>query len=348
MLAEYGKTFEVVLYTFDEQDHSVPLRVEHRCVPWLPGGYGFRHLVYYLWLVWEAPRMNGVIKVFGSNIPTLPLVKLFSGRPMMVTYQWDYANQTRLNEKTGLKYWFAPILEWLALSKADLVLVTADWLKSKVAKLYRKKTVLLPNWVDPAADGPSGSRTRKEKMILYAGRLHRTKGVDVLIEAFARIKARYQNISLVICGEGERRESLERQAKARNIRGVEFRGRLPNAEALDLMGRAAVFVLPTLTMEGHPKALIEAMACGAACVATHVPGNKDVLVDGKTGLLVPPANAGALADALDRLLGDDDLRERLAHSAWVEAKRYCFSGIVPKEVHVLRLMHDAGRSADGG
>jgi glycosyltransferase involved in cell wall biosynthesis len=293
--------------------------------------------------------MKGVIKVFGSNIPTLPLVKLLSRLPMMITYQFDYSEQTRKNTLTGLRYWLAPLLERLAISPADLVLVTTGWLEDKIQRVYYKKTVLLPNWVDLGTlQQTCGNKTRNEKMILYAGRLHWSKGVSILLYAFSQVKRRHPEALLVICGEGEQRRSLEELVKSLGTNGVEFRGSLPNDEVLQLMSRAAICVLPTLTMEGHPKVLIEAMACGAACVATDVPGNREVLADGQTGIIVPPSDVEALSNILQLLLSDYSLRDRLGRSAQVEALRYNFSTIVSQEMQVLSALSGAVSGANVG
>ncbi len=340
LLKEYSKTFTVVLYTSDTTDYSSDLNVEHRPVPWLPRAFGWRHLVFYLWLVWQAPRMRGVIKVFGSNIPTLPLVKWLSGRPMMVTYQFDYAEGTRKEHPTGLKHWLPRLLERLALSRADLVLVTADWLEKKVQRVYHNKTVLLPNWVDLSDIEQVGIRkTRKDKMIVYAGRLHWSKGVNILIDAFAKVKKKHPGARLLICGVGEERERLQTQTKMLGVDGIEFRGRVPNAEVLRLMRKAAIFVLPTLTMEGHPKALIEAMACGATCVASNVPGNSDAIIDGKTGLLVPPGDVDALAGTLNHLITDSNLRKRLSSNAQRDAHAFDFLNVVTADMKIIQSMY---------
>ena len=342
LLSEYSKAFHVVVYSCDEVDYSLYLGVEHHPVPWLPKDFGWRHLIFYLWLVWSAPQMQGVIKVFGSNIPTLPLVKVLSHCPMMVTYQWDYAGQTLMNEKKGLKSWLPGLLERLALGPADLVLVTADWLEQKVHRSYHKRTALLPNWVDLSNAAAVDSTTaRDENTILFAGRLHWSKGVNFLIDALSLVKEQYPSVKLVICGEGEEKENLVAQAKSLLPEGIEFRGCVPNSEVLRQMKRASIFVLPTVTMEGNPKALIEAMACGAACLAADVPGNRDVVTNGDTGMLVPPSNARALAGALIALLGNLSLRQHVGRAARMQSTRYDFSTIVDREVRILLSLRGA-------
>ena len=336
LLDEYGKAFHVVLYTSDASDYSCRLQVEHHPVPWLPKAFGWRHVLYFLWLVWQAPRIKGVIKVFGSNIPTLPLVKLLSRCPMMVTFQFDYAGLAqetwgRGNVMALMSMW----LERLALQASDLVLVTTHALEARVKQVYHKPTVLLPNWVDLEHRSQPLEEPRDPDLVLYAGRLHWIKGVDVLIDAFAQVKRQHCTARLVICGVGAEQRQLEAQVESLGIEGVQFLGNVANKEVLSLMNRAAVFVLPTVTMEGHPKALIEAMAYGAACVASDVPGNRDLLANETNGLLTPARDATTLAEAIGRLLDDDELGRELAGRAQLDAAEFDFAVIVPQEIQCL-------------
>ena len=239
-------------------------------------------------------------------------------------------------------------MERLALQAADLVLVTTPTLEAKARQVYHKPTVLSPNWVDIEQCRLASNDGRNPHLILYAGRLHKIKGVDVLIDAFARIKQHHPKASLVICGVGEEQKRLEAQVKSLGVDSVEFRGRVPNAEVLRLMGKAAVFVLPTLTMEGHPKALIEAMACGAACVVSDVPGNRDMIADEQIGILVPPCDVEALSRVLDRLLGDRSLQDRLGRNAQIKASDYSFSEIVSQEIRTLAALGGIGMGRNSG
>jgi glycosyltransferase involved in cell wall biosynthesis len=262
----------------------------------------------------------------------------------MVTYQFDYAQGTRSSEKSLLKYLLAPFLERLALSPADLVLVTADWLDEKVKRDYHKKTVLLPNWVDlEAVKLLERNKQRKSDLILYAGRLHWLKGVNILIEAFVQAKQNHPQARLLICGTGDERKRLEHLVESLGVKEVDFLGRVSHAEVLQLMTSAAIFVLPTLTMEGHPKALIEAMACGMACVVSDVPGNRNVILDGRNGLVVPSGDALILAKTLNMLLEDQRLCFQLGKNAMEDATQFDFRYIVAAEIDVLLGLTDTPR-----
>ncbi len=336
LLAEYNKIFHVVLYSSDTIDYSTKLCIEHHPMPWLPSAFGLHHALFYFWLVLQAPRMKGVIKVFGSNIPVLPFIRFLSGRKMVVTYQWSYAEQSQLCKKSDLRYWLGGLFEWLALKSADFVLVTTKRLQNRIKSVYRKRTFLSPNWVDLSeVNKINSSILRSKSLILYAGRLHRIKGIDYLINAFAVVKKRHPKASLVICGVGNKMEQLKSKVRKLGVEDIKFKGSVPNEQVLNLMKSSAIFVLPTITMEGHPKALVEAMACGAACIATDVPGNKDIIINRKNGLLVPPKDVQALAAALSQLLANHALRAALSENARKDALPYNWDIIVPKEVYFL-------------
>jgi glycosyltransferase involved in cell wall biosynthesis len=198
--------------------------------------------------------------------------------------------------------------------------------------------LLVPNWVDFRQIDADQQAVRDPSRILFAGRLHPTKGLHVLLKAFALVKTQHPEASLVLCGAGQERDRLEAAVRSQDLVSVIFTGRRLQADVLGMMRRAAIFVLPTLTSEGHPKALIEAMACGAVCVATDVEGNRDVITCGEDGWLVPPGQPEALGQAILRLLDDASLRERLSRQAQANARRYDFGAVVPHEIAALEAL----------
>ncbi|MEM9555764.1 MAG: glycosyltransferase [Acidobacteriota bacterium] len=151
------------------------------------------------------------------------------------------------------------------------------------------------------------------------GRFHGPKGLVHLIDAFARLVARRDDDSsphaaqLVLAGDGPDAERLRHRVTGHRLdHRVRFLGYLEDPSAL--YPALDVYALPSLA-EGSPNALLEAMGSGCAAVASAVGGVPEALTDGEHGLLVPPADPDALATALERLLGDDALRRRLATAA---------------------------------
>ena len=159
----------------------------------------------------------------------------------------------------------------------------------------------------------------REAAILMASRFARQKDHATLIEALALLRDRGLRPTLYLAGSGSAR--LRRKAEAQVARlglddQVRFLGNVP-----DLPQRLAatqVFVLAT-HWEGMPLALVEAMAAGCACVGSDVLGVREVLDHGRTGLLVPHADAPALANALQQLLRDGAQAQRLGQAARQQA-----------------------------
>ncbi len=181
-----------------------------------------------------------------------------------------------------------------------------------------ERVVRIPSAVDPEALRPRVGRaaTRRaegagdEVVLLALAALVRRKGLDVLLHALARLADRELRPALWIAGDGPERGPLEKLAGELGLsQQVRFLGR--RSDPAELLAACDVLVLPS-RLEGLGVAALEAMAAGRAVVATRVGGLGDAVVDGRTGLLVPPEDAVALADALAKLVADPALRERLA------------------------------------
>jgi glycosyltransferase involved in cell wall biosynthesis len=138
------------------------------------------------------------------------------------------------------------------------------------------------------------------------------KGLEVLLEAFARVRGYESGVKLVIVGDGPSLEGLKGRAKALELgESCEFfRAR---SEVADLLRRIDIFVLPSRS-EALSNSLMEAMACGCCAVASRVGGNPELVADGKTGILVAPGAVDELAAALRFLMENDRPRRRLAEA----------------------------------
>jgi glycosyltransferase involved in cell wall biosynthesis len=152
-----------------------------------------------------------------------------------------------------------------------------------------------------------------ELLLTSVGRLVPTKRLEVLLRAFARLRAANAKVRLAIVGDGECRPALERLTAELGLRDtVTFVGYMQ-----DVTGVAAASDIATLSSntEGTPVALIEAAAAGRPAVATAVGGVADIVLDGSTGLLVPEGDDAALAAALGKLVDDPTLRSRMGAAA---------------------------------
>ena len=175
---------------------------------------------------------------------------------------------------------------------------------------------------------PYSDPTDRPPRIVSVGRLIEKKGFSDLIEACAVLADRGCQFTCQIVGTGELESALRSQIASLGLESVvELMGPRPQNEMLTLVQGGAVFAAPCVVGEdgnrdGLPTVLLEAMALGTPCVSTDVTGIPEVLQDGITGLQVPQHDPCALADAIERLLTDRELRARLAVQArrQIEAK----------------------------
>lgn len=152
-----------------------------------------------------------------------------------------------------------------------------------------------------------------DKLVLHLAHLSEEKGQSDLIAAAPAIRRAVPGASIAMVGQGLLRERLERQASA-HAEGILFAGFWPPDRIPTLLAAANLFVFPS-RQEGLGSVLLEAMAAGLPIVATRTGGIPEIVRDGCTGLLVPPGDPPALADAVIRLLSDPALAARLAAAA---------------------------------
>jgi glycosyltransferase involved in cell wall biosynthesis len=184
--------------------------------------------------------------------------------------------------------------------------------------LDERKTVLVLNGVDTGllarAAASSGTRTElgldNRTIVVCVGRLVPWKGQRFLIDAMADVVKRYATAALLLVGSGPELASLEEQIRALGLSN-HVRFAADRSDVPELLAMSTIFVLPSF-YEGIPLALVEAMAAGKPVVATAVPGNADVVLDDRFGLLVPARDAKALAGALCTLLDDPDRAATMA------------------------------------
>lgn len=191
------------------------------------------------------------------------------------------------------------------------------------------RIVVVPDAVDPAAPEPADLRALAgapagAPLVLTFAALVERKGHPEILDAAARLAPREPAARWVVCGDGPLLGSV-RAAVARRglVSPLVYPGFVPGARAL--LAGADAFVLASRE-EALGSSLLEAMAAGVPVVATAAGGVPEVVEDGRTGLLVPPGDAAALAAAVDRLLDDRALAARLAAAARAEVERRFLPG----------------------
>jgi len=185
----------------------------------------------------------------------------------------------------------------------------------------------------------SQSTRERKNIFLYIGRQTAHKGLPYLLKAFGRFARNNRNYDLVIVGErleGGIDSSLVHLSNELGIRDrVKFTGRLSEARTWELLGQARCLILPSLA-EAFGMTVLEAMASGTPVIATRVGGIPEVVRNGCNGLLVPPADADALSDSLERIASDSRLRRTLAEEGRRSCAQFTWDKMARKTIEVYR------------
>ena len=193
------------------------------------------------------------------------------------------------------------------------------------ATYYRRfmNVKVIANPISFDCSGCAGVEKRPNATILAVGRLEHQKGFDTLLKAVAKCNTSFR---LTIAGTGAEERTLCELALELGITDrVNFAGYV--AEITNLYHNHRIFVM-TSRYEGYPNALLEAMACGCACISTDCPhGPQDLLKNGQNGILIPVDDVERLSSAIDRLLSDSTTASRMGLAAQYTASRHTLSAI---------------------
>lgn len=334
-LRRYAESFEHVYY-FSYADEAPPV----------PGGcsvvanrWRLQRWVYAFAMPFLQARFFrrcAVLRVMQltGEVPAI-LAKILYGVPFVATYGYDYGIHARADGAGRLRAALFRLRTRIALAFAERVIVTNPRIRAEVERrIGAERVLVVPNAVDTEAFSPSAGDAPGEPVrIVFVGRLSPQKNLPLVIQAVAHWP---DPVVLRFVGTGPMAGPLRTAAAAAGVT-LELPGVVPHEQLPDELRRATVFVLAS-SIEGHPKALLEAMSCGCACIGADVEGIRDVLQHEKTGLLVPPHPA-ALRDALKRLLDDPGLRGRLgANARQFAVEHYDISVTLAAEITAMRML----------
>lgn len=211
-----------------------------------------------------------------------------------------------------------------------------------------QKVELLTHGVDPERFQPVEGASGPEPGTVFAvGRLSPAKGYQILLEACRLLKERGLSFRCSIAGTGQMAAELETLRVRLELReSVELLGHVDHPKLPDLYRASEIFVMPSIigpkgSRDGLPNVLLEAMATEVACIGTEVASIPEAIEHEQTGLLVPPADPVALADAIERLLQDADLRKRLGTAAREKVRKsFGREAAMDRLLQIFRDLHN--------
>jgi glycosyltransferase involved in cell wall biosynthesis len=331
----------------------------------LPAWFRFGNAPFLpaLWrLPWEGFDLVHLHYPFYFGAESIYARSLTRGLRYVVTYHQDVLFQGMMRWPEGLHH---RLLGRRILAGAKRVLATSlDYAgASRLKELMAARpglVVEMPNGVDARRlhPGLDGERLRAsygldpaQRLVLFVGaldRAHYFKGMEVLLQALARIPA--GDVRLLVVGDGALRPSYQARAAELGVADrVLFCGRVSAEDLPDHYSVCDLLVLPSVTRgEAFGVVLLEAMACGKPVIASNLPGVRSVVSDGQDGLLVQPGDVVDLAAKVHGLLDDAPRRRAMGEQgrAKVEA-RYDWATIIPRLVRVYEeVLSSAGEQRE--
>ena len=227
----------------------------------------------------------------------------------------------------------ARALEEKVFTDADRVVVTTPTMSTAVKEHYQlseERVRVIPNYVQCDLFSPSKNGLSSTQRICYVGRLDEQKNLFALLEAIKGL-----DVELVIVGSGPLGERLQEEV-IRSSLPVRFLGNVVHQRLPEILNSSALFILPSL-YEGHPKVLLEAMACGVPVIGTDVPGIRELIHHRETGYLCGTSSQ-EIQDALRYVLSNATLCNHMGNNARDFVKEHCaLERIVDME---LTLLHE--------
>jgi N-acetyl-alpha-D-glucosaminyl L-malate synthase BshA len=265
--------------------------------------------------------------------------------PTVITSHADIGSYGGISHKIIYCFYYNILIDRL-LSHADIITSPSRaYACESILKKYKEKVVVIPNGIDLNDFNLRCSKDEcrkilnlhtNEKIVLFVGGLEPRKAPDILIKAMSKVVKSVPNSKLVIVGSGSMEKMLKNLVRSLGTsEHIRFAGFVKNDEKVLYYRSADVFALPSL-YEIFGIVNLEAMACGVPIVASKVGGIPEIVKRGENGLLVPPRDVDALADAIIYLLENEDIRKRMGERAKVMVKAYSWEKIAEKYEEVYK------------
>ena len=266
------------------------------------------------WALWLRYKIPYIISLRGSDVP-------------------GYSDRFGFIYKT-ISFFIKHI--W---NKSVAVVANSKGLKNLAHKTDSKQEIgVIYNGID--IDEFKADTLIKEEGKIYltvgATRVTTRKGIDYLIEAVDLLKEKFPNIFLEIMGEGDAKNDLENKTKNLGLeKKVKFLGRVPREKTFSYYQKADIFVLPSLN-EGMSNAMLEALSSGLPIVATNTGGADELVRDGVNGSIVKMKDARDLAEKLEKIISNKELREQMGRESRKIAEKMSWEKVAKQYVNLYR------------
>jgi len=334
-LKNYNRFFEkIFIFSYGKEKFSFP----SKCFL-VANKFSLNRFLYSFLLPFLNFKMIREIDVFRvmqltGTIPAI-LTKIFFQKKFVFTYGYDYVAFAKL-EGQKIRPILLKLLEKIAMKVCSGAIVTTKILEKKLQKKYPKiKLFYLPNGVDIKKFKPRSPITNHQLPItklLFVGRLEKQKNLKNLIEVVALLKNK-NKISLLFIGQGKLKLQLLKLAKNLGV-NLKISNPVSHIKLVKYYQRADIFCLPSF-LEGQPKVLLEAMACGLPCLVGNYAGVEEF--QNKKEILTTGFKANQIAYNLEKLIKNQKLKKTLSRNSRKRVEKdFDIDKLLLKEINILR------------
>jgi len=298
---------------------------------------------------WLAPKLRNLLNKGDFDIvhlhePLAPLV------PLGVLYLSNAVNVGTFHAYHGSQRWYRilyPILK-PAFKRLHGRIVVSDAARRMNDRVFPATYDIIPNGIDLphfVNASPMEEFADEKTNIVFVGRKDKRKGLQYLVEAYSHLKWGFPNIRLIVVGPGRAPLRLQRFIKKNKVKDIVFTGSVSYDDLPRYYHSADIFCAPNTGKESFGIVLLEAMAANKPIVASDIDGFRCVMSQGEQGLLVPPKDSRALADALTILIRNPALRERMGNRGRRDVEQYDWKQVATRVVdYYSALLEQHGSS----
>jgi glycosyltransferase involved in cell wall biosynthesis len=276
-------------------------------------------IIFYTWKLIREIKPDIIhTHLFQPRVYT-SIANLFNNRSVLITQKHSIVNPK--------KHHIFIVLEMISIRMNKKVIAISESVKNSLTKyefIPQHKIFVLPNCIDYQAFHKASNRqfVRKsnELVIGTVGRLEKVKGISYLLLAMKIILTKFPHTRLEIVGDGSQAGELVEITKNLGIsNSVKFFGKF--TDVIPFYNKMDIFILPSI-LEGFGIVLLEAMAAGIPVVASDVDGIREVVIQGESGILIPPKNPDAIASAIIQLIENPQLVKSLVENGLKRARLF--------------------------
>ena len=351
--------YQVKVLTFGEKEKEYPYLVKKVSNSWPFPLKRFFYLANGLSLGFKSDILYNQ-DLYTSGLTAL-ILKKFLRKPLVTRFvgdsAWEKASSrgwtsddifTFQDKKYSWKIELYKKIRKKILSNSDRIIVVSHFLENLVGKIgvNTEKVKVIYNSIDflevdfdlKSKEELKNNFGFKSIVILTIARLTPWKGVDMLIEIMPELVKKYDKINLVVVGQGKELDKLKRLSQSLSLEKIVlFRGKLNRQDTMDHLKAADLFVLNT-NYEGMSHCLLEAMKTKTPIITTKAGGNPETIKDKQTGLLVDYRDKNQWLEAINMVLDDNLLAEKLTSQAEDDLKRFSWSNLVDQTVSIFRSL----------